>query len=213
MDNPEIEDYIFDHSSPESDILKKLYRETHLKVLYSQMLSGHVQGSFLKMISCMISPERILEIGTFTGYSTICLAKGLKQHGILDTIEANPELEDIICKYVTLAGLQDKIKLHMGKAIDIIPQMKAPYDLVFIDADKENYSEYYRLVFPKVRIGGFILADNVLWYGKVAWSEPPNDKETRGIMDFNDMVRDDIRVEKIILPIRDGINIIRKISE
>lgn len=213
MDSSEIEEYILSHSSPESEVLKKLFRETHLKVLYARMLSGHVQGSLLKMISCMIAPKRILEIGAFTGYSALCMAEGLTSDGILDSIEANPELEVIIRKYVALAGFENKIHLYIGKAMEIIPTLQATYDLVFIDADKENYPCYYKQVFPKVRIGGYILADNVLWDGKVAWEQPPEDKETQGIIEFNNIVRDDIRIEKIILPIRDGISIIRKIAE
>jgi caffeoyl-CoA O-methyltransferase len=213
MENPEIEDYILNHSSLESSILKKLYRETYLKVPYARMASGHIQGSLLKMISCMISPERILEIGAFTGYSALCLAEGLKPEGTMDTIEVNPELEEIIRKYIALAGFEKKIHLRIGKALEIIPLLADTYDLVFIDADKENYPEYYRQIFQKVRIGGFILADNVLWDGKVALAHPPDNKETRGIIEFNDIVSSDIRTEKIILPIRDGISIIRKISD
>lgn len=212
MENNEIEEYILNHSSAEPELLYKLFRETNLKVLYSRMISGHIQGSLLRMISSMLNPERILEIGTFTGYSALCLAEGLAEKGQLDTIEVNAELEEMIRKYFDQSPNGHKINLIIGAALKVLPTLNKTYDLVFIDADKENYSEYYHLVFDKVRLGGFILADNVLWDGKVVINPPPTDKETQGIISFNDLVKADHRVEKIILPLRDGISIIRKIS-
>ena len=211
MDN-KIEDYITAHTSAEPELLQKLNRETHVKVLFPRMMSGHLQGKFLQMISWMIRPERALEIGTYTGYSAICLADGLKEHGLVHTIEINPELEDFIMNYLEKAGLSDKVKLHIGNALDIIPELNESFDLVFIDADKENYLNYYNLIFDKVRKGGFILADNALWNGKVVESKKRPDKETEGIIKFNDFVQNDDRVENVLLPVRDGIMIVRKIG-
>jgi predicted O-methyltransferase YrrM len=205
-----LENYITDHTSAEQEVLRELNRETHVKVLFPRMMSGHLQGKFLQMVSWMIRPGRVLEIGTYTGYSAICLAGGLKDQGVVHTIEINPELEDIILKYVVKAGLSDKIQLHIGDAIDIIPDLDETFDLVFIDADKENYLNYYHLVFDKVREGGFILADNALWDGKVVEEKKRYDKETEGIIKFNDFVQNDDRVENVLLPVRDGIMIIRK---
>ncbi len=207
-----LENYITDHTSAEQEVLRELNRETHVKVLFPRMMSGHLQGKFLQMVSWMIRPGRVLEIGTYTGYSAICLAGGLKEQGVVHTIEINPELEDIILKYVVKAGLSDKIKLHIGDAIDIIPDLDETFDLVFIDADKENYLNYYHLVFDKVREGGFILADNALWDGKVVEEKKRYDKETEGIIKFNDFVQNDDRVENVLLPVRDGIMIVRKIT-
>jgi len=207
-----LENYITDHTSAEQEVLRELNRETHVKVLFPRMMSGHLQGKFLQMVSWMIRPGRVLEIGTYTGYSAICLAGGLKEQGVVHTIEINPELEDIILKYVVKAGLSDKIKLHIGDAIDIIPDLDETFDLVFIDADKENYLNYYHLVFDKVREGGFILADNALWDGKVVEDKKRYDKETEGIIKFNDFVQNDGRVENVLLPVRDGIMIVRKIT-
>lgn len=213
MDNSEIEEYILKHSTPESEILYKLYREANLKVLYSRMMSGHIQGSVLRMISQMINPTRILEIGTFTGYSAICLAQGLKEKGTLDTIEINPELEDFCQSYFKQLPYGNKINLIIGDACNELKNLNYTYELVFIDADKENYCNYYNLVFNKVCKGGFILADNVLWDGKVILNPVPKDKETQGIIEFNKLVANDSRVEKIILPLRDGISMIRKIAD
>ncbi len=212
MDTIDVESYILEHSSPEPELLYKLFRETNLKVLYSRMMSGHIQGSVLKMMSCMLRPERILEIGTFTGYSALCLAEGLTDNGRIDTIEVNAELEDFIRKYFNQSPNGNKLNLIIGAALEVLPTLNDTYDLVFIDADKENYSKYYDIVFNKVRIGGFILADNVLWDGKVLLNPPPTDKETQGIILFNQKIMSDIRVEKVILPLRDGVSIIRKIS-
>lgn len=205
-----IEEYILNHSDSEDPILAELNRETNLKVLRPRMLSGHLQGKILEMISKMIQPEKILELGTYTGYSAICLAKGLKENGKLHTIEINDELEDIITKYIEKAELTDKIKLHFGDATSIIPKLNEQFDLVFIDADKREYLDYYNLVLDFVKPGGFILADNVLWSGKVIELEEPDDEYTKGIFDFNKFLKNDDRVEKVILPLRDGLTLIRK---
>ncbi len=206
-----LENYIINHTSAETKLLRELNRETHVKVLFPRMMSGHLQGKFLEMVSWMIRPKRILEIGTYTGYSALCLASGLSENGLIHTIEINPELEDFIMKYVEKAGLTDRVKLHIGNAIDIIPQLDESFDLVFIDADKENYLNYYNLIFEKVRKGGFILADNALWDGKVIKPEQKMDKETSGITEFNDFVQNDKRVENVLLPFRDGVMVVRKI--
>jgi len=206
-----IEKYIINHTTPESEVLMRLNRETHLRVLNPRMLSGQVQGKFLEMISRMIQPDTILEIGTYTGYSAICLANGLRNGGILHTIEINPELEKIASTYITDSGYKAVIRQHIGDAMQIIGSLEEIFDLVFIDADKENYLRYYQLVFDKIRAGGFILADNALWDGKVVESDMQADKETRGIREFNDFVRDDSRVENVLLSFRDGIMLIRKL--
>jgi predicted O-methyltransferase YrrM len=205
-----IEEYILNHSDREDPVLAELNRETNLKILRPRMLSGHLQGKVLEMISKMIHPERILELGTYTGYSAICLAKGLKEKGILHTIEINDELEEIIRKYFLKAGIENSVDLHFGDARKIIPQLNEQFDLVFIDADKREYLEYYHLVFDVVKPGGFILADNVLWSGKVIELESPDDEYTKGIFDFNRFIKNDDRIEKVILPLRDGLTLIRK---
>lgn len=205
-----IEEYILNHSDNEDPVLAELNRETNLKILRPRMLSGHLQGKILEMLSKMIQPEKVLEIGTYTGYSAICLAKGLKENGVLHTIEVNDELEDIISKYINKSGLQKKIKTYFGNALEIIPTLSKTFDLVFIDGDKREYPAYYNLVFDFVRPGGFILADNVLWSGKVLEIETPDDEYTKGIFEFNDLVKNDTRVEKVILPLRDGLTLIRK---
>ncbi len=206
----ELSDYIQSHSSPEDHVLAELYRETFRKVLYPRMVSGNLQGKFLEFISRMIQPESVLEIGTFTGYSAICLAKGLKKDGILHTIEINDEIRPMIEKYIEKAGLQGKIILHTGDARQIIPQLNYEFDLVFIDGNKQQYLDYYHAVYPKTRKGGYIIADNVLWNGKV--TKPARDKETTGIVAFNDYIKNDNTVEKLILPLRDGLMLIRKIE-
>ncbi len=211
MTNPEIERYIKNHTTPEAKHLAELNRETNLKILYPRMLSGHIQGKFLEMISCMIRPKMILEIGTYTGYSAICLAKGLTKEGVIHTIEINPELENFSKNYFSKAGIEHRVKQYIGNAIEIIPLINKIFDLVFIDADKENYLNYYKLVFDKVRRGGFILADNALWDGKVVKPVEQGDKETEGIIKFNDFVQNDNRVENILFPLRDGIMMIRKL--
>lgn len=204
-----INEYIENYSSPESDALAKLNRETYLKVQMPQMLSGNIQGKFLEMISRMLQPKRILEIGTFTGYSGISLANGLAKDGVLHTIDVNEELSDMVSKYIELAGLKNKVVLHYGAATQIIPTLNETFDLVFIDADKQNYCNYFDLVVDKVRSGGFIVADNVLWSGKVA--EEKHDKDTAALHAYNQKILNDKRVENYILPLRDGLNIARKL--
>ncbi len=201
--------YINAHTSGEPALLKKINRDTHAEVLMPRMLSGHVQGRFLSMISHLIKPKNILEIGTYTGYSAICLAVGLQPDGKLVTIDINEELESRVRSYFNEAGLNQKIDYWVGNASKIIPTLDMVFDLVFIDADKENYSNYYDLIFDKVRAGGLILADNVLWNGKVAGPKP--DKDTRALMEFNDKIMNDQRVENLLLPLRDGVMMIRKI--
>lgn len=203
-------EYILAHSTPEPEVLQRLYRETWTKVYAPQMIAGHLQGSFLRFISQMIRPKYILEIGTFTGYSAICLAAGLQEGGMLHTIELNQELEEIAARYIELAGLSEKITRHYGDARHIIPGMDTVFDLVYIDAAKEFYIEFYEMVIPKLLPGGFILADNVLWYGKVADPAVINDKDTDAIRRFNYHVQSDPRTENMIIPFRDGIMLIRK---
>lgn len=208
-----LEQYILHHISPEEDYLRELDRETNIKVLRARMLSGHLQGQLLQMISCMIRPGCILEIGTFTGYSALCLAKGLTAGGKLHTIEIDDELESIAQKYFKQSGMADCIIQHIGDAQQIIPTLKGTFDLVFIDADKREYCNYYHLVFDKVRVGGFVLADNILWNGKVVDAEAAEEEQTQGILQFNDLVQNDTRVRNVILPVRDGIMLVQKIRE
>lgn len=212
FDSTLLDQYILDHTSPEDDFLKELDRETHLKVLRSRMLSGHLQGQILSMISSMIKPKYILEIGTFTGYSALCLAKGLSENGQLHTIEIDDELESIARKYFRKSGMGSKIIQHIGDARQIISSLEQTFDLVFIDADKREYCDYYKLVFDKISVGGFLLADNILWNGKVIDPDEADDEQTKGILDFNDLVHNDKRVQNAILPVRDGIMLIQKIA-
>lgn len=204
-----IETYIESHSSTHDEVLAQLTRETHLKVQMPQMLSGNIQGKFLEMISRMCAPKRILEIGTFTGYSAICLARGLSNDGQLITIDINEELKSMCEKYFELAGVLSKIKSLYGDAQSIVPSLKEEFDIVFIDADKHNYSTYYDLVFDKVKQGGYIIADNVLWSGKVVKDD--KDKDTLAMHQYNEKVKNDSRVYNYILPLRDGLNIARKL--
>ncbi len=197
------------HTSVPSEVLRELERETHLRTLSPQMLSGHLQGQFLRMLSMMISPMKVLEIGTFTGYSALCLADGLAQGGVIHTIEANPELEYLIRRFIAKAGMESRVCLHMGDALRIIPELEGPFDMVWIDAAKQDYSQYYDLVFDQVRPGGYILADNVLWSGKVLVDNL--DADTKSLNEFNFKVQQDSRVENILLPIRDGILMARKL--
>lgn len=200
--------YCLQHSSPPGAVLQALERETHLRTIYPQMLSGPLQGALLRMISQMIRPHRILEIGTFTGYSAICLAQGLADGGILHTIEANDEFAPIIYRYVRLAGLEDKIDLHLGDAATVIPTLSDTFDLVFLDAGKMDYAAHFELTLPKLRPGGFLLADNVLWNGKVLNDE--KDATAQALRAFNDTVHADERVEHVLLPLRDGLMVVRK---
>ena len=204
----EIEKYIEQHSSEEEAVMKELTRETYIKVQMPNMLSGHLQGQFLEMITRLQQPKRILEIGTFTGYSGIYLAKGLTADGLLYTIDINEELQPMVERYIDKSGLSYKIKQLIGNALQIIPTIEETFDLVFIDADKANYCNYYDLVFDKVRTGGYIIADNVLWSGKVI--AETKDKDTLAIDNYNKKVAADKRVETFILPLRDGLNIARK---
>jgi len=206
-----LEKYIVDKSKPENELLAELNRETHLKVLMPRMLSGHIQGKLLTSIADMMKPLRMLEIGTYTGYSAICFAMGMPVEGIIHTIDKNDELENFAKSYFKKAGYENKIKLHIGDALDIIPNIDEKFDLIFIDGDKRQYLDYYHIVFPKLKKGGYILADNVLWDGKVVQKIKQNDTYTKGIMAFNDYVRADNRVESFILPIRDGLFFIKKI--
>ncbi len=205
-----IDKYILDHIEPEDEVLQELNRETYLNILGARMLSGHLQGQILTMISKMIQPELILEIGTFTGYSAICLARGLNRNGRLITIEIDDELESMASKYFEKAGLRDRIEQKIGSAIEIIQQLNEQFDLVFIDADKKEYSSYYHLIFDKVKSGGYILADNVLWSGKVLDEPKQDDLQTEGIIEFNELIKNDERIEKVIIPVRDGMTLIRK---
>jgi len=200
--------YVETHTSAESDLLKKINRETHAHVLKSRMLSGHVQGRFLSLISKMLKPKVILEIGTYTGYSAICLAEGLQPGGKLITIDNNEELEDRVRNYFKESEYNSQIDFRVGDARKIIPTLTEVFDLVFMDADKENYSLYYDVVIDKLPSGGLILADNVLWSGKVV--QPNTDKDTKAILEFNNKVKDDPRVENLLMPLRDGVMMIRK---
>ncbi len=206
----ELERYIDDHIEPEDQVLQALDRETHLKVPGARMISGHLQGQVLSMLAKMIQPDRILEVGTFTGYSAICLARGLKKGGKLITIELDDELENMAGSYFKKAGLDQAIVQLIGPALEIIPSLNEIFDLIFLDADKREYPEYYRLVFDKLRNGGYIIADNTLWSGKVVEPVSPGDVQTQGIILFNELINSDYRVEKVILPIRDGMTVIRK---
>ena len=208
--NNKIEDYIRKNSSKEPKILKDLNKETYLKVLNPRMLSGHIQGRFLSIITKLIKPKKILEIGTYTGYSAICMAEGLIENGIIHTIDINEELVSIQNKYFAKSKCKNSIIQHVGDARNIIKSINEKFDLVFLDADKENYIEYYELVIEKVRKGGLIIADNVLWTGKVVEPEKDDDELTQYLIDFNKMINEDDRVENIILPLRDGLNIILK---
>ena len=208
--NNKIEDYIRKNSSKEPEILKDLNKETYLKVLNPRMLSGHIQGRFLSIITKLIKPKKILEIGTYTGYSAICMAEGLIENGIIHTIDINEELISIQNKYFAKSKCNNSIIQHVGDARNIIKSINEKFDLVFLDADKENYIEYYELVIEKVKKGGLIIADNVLWTGKVVEPEKDDDKLTQYLIDFNKMINEDDRVENIILPLRDGLNIILK---
>ena len=209
--SPELQQYITRHTSPEPPLLSELNRETHSKVMKPRMLSGHVQGRFLALLSRMIKPEQVLEIGTYTGYSAICLAEGLAPGGLVHTIDVNVELEDMVRGYLARAGLADKVRYYIGPALQLIPTLDYSFDLVFIDADKLNNALYYEMVLDKVVPGGFILVDNVLWSGKVA--QQPNkkiDADTQSILDFNARIQADDRVENLLLPLRDGLMMIRK---
>jgi len=208
--SPELQRYVTEHTSVESELLKRLNRDTHLHVMKPRMLSGHVQGRFLAMLSHMIRPKQILELGTYTGYSALCLAEGLAPGGMLHTIDVNEELEEMVRGYFKEAGAEDKINYYIGNALEIIPGLNYQFDLVFIDADKLNNARYYDLTLDKVVPGGFILIDNVLWSGKVVQQTLKTDKDTQAVLDFNRKIQEDERVENILLPLRDGLMLVRK---
>lgn len=208
-----INNYIENYTSAEDPVLAKLNRETNLKAALPVMLSGHLQGAVLQAFSHMLRPRRILEIGTYTGYSAICLAKGLTEDGHLHTIDINEELQDMCFHYICEAGLEGRITQHIGKAENIIPELDEVFDLVFIDADKINYGRYYDQVFDKVRLGGFILADNVLYDGEVVLPPGQQSKNAKAMHAFNEKLRNDPRIEHVLLPVRDGIMIARKTKE
>ena len=210
MRNSREEQYVAEHSSPQSEALEWIQKQTHIRTNYPRMLTGAVQGRFLTMLARISGAERVLEIGTFTGYSSTCFAYGIKEGGMVDTLEINDELEDLILEGWERAGVRDRITLHIGDAKETLRTLSGPYDIVYMDANKREYCDSYDLIFDLVRPGGLILADDVLWDGKL-WQDPmPSDKQTLGIAAFNDMVAADSRVESVILPWRDGLNIIRK---
>ena len=206
-----LDKYMCDHSENEPQILQELNRKTHLSVLQPRMLSGHFQGRVLSMLSHMIRPRRVLEIGTYTGYSALCFAEGLIEDGKVITIDVNEELEDLVREYISKSGMENKIEYHIADAIQLIPELDDEFDIVFIDADKKNYCNYYDLVFDKVKKGGYIIADNVLWSGKVLEEYDSLDRETKIIMDYNRKVHEDARVQEVLLPIRDGLMVARKL--
>lgn len=208
----EIEDYAASFTNPETGVLAELNRETYAKTLMPRMLSGHIQGQVLRMLSQMIKPKNILEIGTFTGYSAICLADGLQEGGKLYTIDVNEELETMARKYFAKAGLENTIDFRIGNALEIIPDLDVKFDLVFIDADKENYSNYFDLVVNEVNKGGYIIADNVLWSGKVTLPKDEMDKDTAALVEYCKKVKEDSRVENVLLPVRDGLLIAQKLA-
>lgn len=205
----ELEDYSANHSENEPELLAALNRETHQKILQPRMLSGHFQGRVLSMISKLVSPNHILEIGTYTGYATLCLAEGLREGGVLDTLDNNEELYDFQRKYFDKSEWKDSIRQHLGNALEIIPGLNAKFDLVFIDADKENYINYFEMIVPMMNKGGIILSDNVLWSGKVLEPVKANDKSTKILLEYNKLLKDDPRVETVLLPIRDGLTVSR----
>lgn len=207
----EIDQYSGQHTQSENKVLSDLNRETHIKVLIPRMLSGHIQGRILSMFSHMIQPKNILEIGTYTGYSAICFAEGMKPDGKLITIDINNELETMANSYFEKSGFGDQIEMKIGNAMDIIPNLDLEFDLVFIDADKDNYSNYFDLVIDKVSKGGFIIADNVLWSGKVTTDEVNTDKDTKALDEYNKKIQEDPRVENVLMPVRDGLMVARKL--
>lgn len=205
----ELDNYVAAHTQPEPELLQKLNRETWSKVLQPRMLSGHYQGRVLSMISKLVHPKTILEIGTYTGYSALCMMEGIQKNGVLHTIDHNEELVSLQRKYFDLSGFGKQMIQHIGEALEIIPTLDKTFDLVFIDADKENYSNYFELVVPKMKSGGIILSDNVLWSGKVLEKPKKDDVDTPALIAYNKLVNSDLRVESVLLPIRDGLTITR----
>ncbi len=207
--SPELEKYVEDHTSAEPELLAQLNRETHLKVLQPRMLSGHLQGRVLSLISKLKSPNAILEIGTYTGYATLCLAEGLSPNGTIDTIDNNDELHEMQRRYFDKSGFGHNIKQHLGKALEIIPTLNKKFDLIFIDADKENYINYYKMIIALCNSGALIICDNVLWSGKVLEPIADKDKSTKILVELNQLIVKDDRVEIVLLPIRDGLSVVR----
>jgi predicted O-methyltransferase YrrM len=205
----ELENYVEQHSQNEPELLVKLFKETHQKILQPRMLSGHFQGRVLSMLSKIINPKNILEIGTYTGYAALCLAEGMQKEGTLDTIDVKEELVSIQQKYFDLSRWKGQIIAHLGDALEIIPTLNKKYDLVFIDADKENYINYFNMIVPIMNTGGIILSDNVLWSGKVLEELNPKDMSTKILLEYNQIVNNDARVETVLLPIRDGLTVSR----
>lgn len=205
-----LDDYILSHIDPESEYLHALWRDTQLKLSYGQMASGHLQGRLLKMLVEMIRPRRVIELGTFSGYSALSMAEGLPEGTELHTIEVYDENEDFLRRWIGGSPWADRIHLHIGDALDIIPTLGDRWDLAFVDADKREYVKYYEMLLPRMNPGGVILADNTLWYGRITEEARASDLQTRGLQEFNDLVASDPRVEKVILPLRDGLSIIRK---
>ena len=205
----ELENYAAQHTEDEPLLLQELNKRTHLNVLQPRMISGHFQGRFLSLLSKMVQPRTILEIGTYTGYATLCLAEGLHPDGVLHTIDIKEELTDLQREFFDRSGYGNQIVQHLGKAADIIPALDTTFELVFIDADKQNYAHYFDLVIEKMNSGGLILSDNVLWSGKVVEEVKHNDKHTQALMAYNQKIKDDPRVETVLLPIRDGITLSR----
>ena len=205
----ELEDYVANHSQIEPELLAKLNKETHQKVLQPRMLSGHFQGRVLSMLSKIIRPTTILEIGTYTGYAALCLAEGLTENGTLDTIDVNEELVDFQKRYFDVSSWKDQIFQHLGDALEVIPTLDKKFDLVFIDADKENYIAYFNMIVPMMNKGGIILSDNVLWSGKVLEEVKSSDKTTQILLEYNKLINEDKRVETVLLPIRDGLTMTR----
>ena len=208
--DPKIEQYTLQHCEPESELLYELNRQTHLQIIQPRMLSGHLQGRILSSYSKALSPNNVLEIGTYTGYSALCMAEGLKKDGTIHTIDINEEVTSFTQSFLNKSKFNNQIKLHVGNALDLIPTLKLEWDLVFIDADKENYSNYFDLVIDRVRSGGWIIADNVLWSGKVLKPTDLNDHETAALKDFNQKVHQETRVTNLLLPVRDGMMILIK---
>lgn len=207
--SPELENYAAKHSEDEPELLAALNRETHLKILQPRMLSGHFQGRVLSLLSKLTRPKTILEVGTYTGYATLCLAEGLQENGIIHTIDIKEELQDFQRKYFDQSPWSGQIKQHLGNALDIIPKLETAFDLVFIDADKENYINYFNMIVPLMNKGGIILSDNVLWSGKVLEPVKDNDKSTKVLLEYNELLKNDPRVETVLLPIRDGLSVSR----
>ncbi len=212
MSNPDLlEEYILRHIDEEPALLRKIHRETHLKLLHGTMVSGHLQGRLLKMLVQMIRPSRVLEVGTYTGYSALCIAEGLDEGGELHTLEIDDELEEMIRYHFSQSPLGERITLHIGDAQVLLPRFEdAFFDLAFLDGDKRSYWQIYEATLPKVKHGGFLLADNSLWHGKIMETTLPADRQTQGIQEFNERLADDLRVEKVIVPLRDGLTLIRK---